>query len=147
MPCPKVMLAPFRLLKFNFSEKITKFWCNLPQGFDITLLLENLEAYYAKFLWPSQKSWILWKWTAKFLEPRGRVSWVTSIVLSERAKNQRGFTKAGIIYYISVFSCVKYVFAAKAKTQKWWVILEFMHRNCVLTFCINMERCDKKNQT
>ena len=78
---------------------------------------------------------LLWKWMAKYLEPRGRVSWGASIAPSEqRAKNQRGFTKAGIIYYISVFSCVKYVFAAKAKTQKWWVILEFMHRNCVLTF-------------
>ena len=40
--------------------------------------------------------------------------------IASAQKNQRGFTKAGIIYYyISVFSCVKYVFAAKAKTQKW----------------------------
>ena len=26
----------FLQLKFSFSEKTTKIWCNLPQGFDIT---------------------------------------------------------------------------------------------------------------
>ena len=46
-------------LKFSFSEKATKIWCNHPQGFEVTMQCQNLEADCTNFLWPSQNSWTL----------------------------------------------------------------------------------------
>ena len=47
---------PNYVLKFSFSEKATKIWCNLSEGFDVTKQCQNLEADCTKFLWPSDKS-------------------------------------------------------------------------------------------
>ena len=36
-------------LKFSFSEKATKIWCNHPQGFEVTMQCQNLEADCTNF--------------------------------------------------------------------------------------------------